>query len=377
MGELKTLKVCLDSELPELLDRDYNTLYYLYNKLVLFFGQTIYNDPYAIVESIPKNPISGMLYFDLSDGKVKGYIDSSITDIAEVENEEQLEILKETGTSFMLNSNRRYLDFQRRIITLPYQNGTYELSVSLANNLKLDEDTVLAYNPETGEFDVSGKYEDYDLVFTKSYRGLDSNSVETDVSRHSVSSNLKISSEYGNILNMIDNGLYGHIDNTITREEFEYITEKFKKYHDFISDYYDELIEKIEASEDLITEDTISKRILSALEETFPEFQENLDKFNEYAAKLEPLEKRCNEYTDNKFEEAVGVITEKIRVVANDMWEIFGEEEEPEPTPTPDPEEGDMIVTDIKTSSIPGNIDVTRKRIKKEDTSTESQDITP
>ena len=179
MPDLKTLKVCLSSELPLITERDPNTIYFLYDKLLVFLGQSLYNDPYAIVEAIPENPVFNMLYFDLSDGKVKAYIDYSITEIAEVETPEQLEILKQSGTTFFVNSEKRYLDLRRRTVTLPYQNGTYMLTVDLANNLKFDENTVLGFNPETNCFEVIGKYDDFDMVFTRRYRDLDTHTVDT------------------------------------------------------------------------------------------------------------------------------------------------------------------------------------------------------
>ena len=54
MPNLKTLKVCLSEELPIITERDPNTIYFLYDKLLVFLGQSLYNDPYAIVESMPE-----------------------------------------------------------------------------------------------------------------------------------------------------------------------------------------------------------------------------------------------------------------------------------------------------------------------------------
>ena len=159
MADLKTLRVCLSSELPELLNRDPNFIYFLYDKLTVFLGQSIYSDPYAVVEAMPEAPINGMLYF-VMDGTVQVYIEYSNKVIGQIENEDQLELLKKAGTTFFVNSEKRYLDLSRRIVTLPFQNGTYELTVSLANNLKIDKDTVIGFNPETNHFEMIGKYQE-------------------------------------------------------------------------------------------------------------------------------------------------------------------------------------------------------------------------
>lgn len=69
MATSKTLRVCLSKDLPDILDREPNFLYFLYDKLMLFMGQNIYNDPFCIVPALPDDPISGMLYIDFGDGR--------------------------------------------------------------------------------------------------------------------------------------------------------------------------------------------------------------------------------------------------------------------------------------------------------------------
>jgi hypothetical protein len=48
-------------------------------------------------------------------------------------------------------------------------NGTFLLSVHLASNIVLDKNTVIAFNPETSEFEIAGDTQQYDdIVFTHS-----------------------------------------------------------------------------------------------------------------------------------------------------------------------------------------------------------------
>ena len=160
---MKTLRVCHSRDLPSIHDRDINYIYFLYDKLEVFIGQNYYSDPYAIVESFPSLPVAEMLYFCIDDGKIRARVSLVETEIAEIESPEQLEILKQAGTTFFVNSDRRYLDVKSKLITLPYNNGTYELTLSLANDLKIDENTVIAFNPETQQFEIVGDIQDYDL----------------------------------------------------------------------------------------------------------------------------------------------------------------------------------------------------------------------
>ena len=53
MADLKTLRVCLSSDLPSEADRDPDYIYFVYNTLMVFLGKTLYGENYAIVESMP------------------------------------------------------------------------------------------------------------------------------------------------------------------------------------------------------------------------------------------------------------------------------------------------------------------------------------
>ena len=49
---MKTLRVCLSSDLPGLLDRNPDYLYFLYDKLFLYSGQNILDVNFSIVDNI-------------------------------------------------------------------------------------------------------------------------------------------------------------------------------------------------------------------------------------------------------------------------------------------------------------------------------------
>lgn len=320
MADLKTLKVCLSSDLPSLQDRDSNTIYFLRDKLIIYLGKSMYNDPYAIVEEMPAEPITGLLYFILSDGSVKSYMEYQVITIGQIEDEEQLELLKQTGSIFFVNSQRRYLDLARRIVTLPYNNGTYELTVDMANSLKINENTVIGFNPATNMFEMVG--DSYDNIAFE-YRGKESNSISTNVTDKRISAEVKISEVYNNIIRIANDGLYANVSDRVTKTQFNSWTESFKEYKSYMESYLKSLSDKIDTYEQVVTESTIREKILEALESEYEGINNSLDKFDEYSDKFKGIENRVKLYADNKFAEAYNDLSNIIIDTVENPWEEF------------------------------------------------------
>lgn len=323
MANLKTLRVCLSEDLPLITERDPNYIYFLYDKLTIFRGQSLHEDPYIIVENIPDNPIRGMLYFVLNDGTVKVYTEYGVRDVALIESKDQIEILRQLGTMFFIYSDKRYLDLQRRIITLPYRNGTYELTVSAANNLKLDKDTVIAFNPETNQFDIVGKREDFDLVFTSRYRGKDTKTADTKVENHSIHTDIKISPAYDNILKFVNDGLYANVNDRVTKEEFNRWYSVYQEYKSNMEAYLRDLAERIENTHGDVSEETINKKIHDALTAVYPEIDEILSRYETIAEEFEEIEIRSKSYTDKEVQNAYNELYKMVIEVTDDPWENF------------------------------------------------------
>ena len=327
MAVLKTLKVCLSNELPLLSDRDPDIIYFLYDKLTIFIGQNMYYDPYAIVETVPENPVTGILYFTLDDGKVRVYVDYEMVEIAKIENKEQLEILKQSGSTFFINSKRRYLDLNRRIVTLPFQNGTYELTVSLANDLIIDKDTVIGFNPETNMFEIIGDKYDHDLLFIKDYYGENTSTIETKIDDgHRIISEAKISKGYNNIIKIVNDGLYADISDRVSKEEFDNLVVSYKEYKTYMEHYLNCLQSKIDDGIKIISPESISKRILEALENVYPEINDTLESFDKLYAQFEGIERRSKIYADEKYQDAYNELREVVLDISNNVWEDFGSE---------------------------------------------------
>ena len=324
MAELKTLRVCLSSELPILLERKPNFIYFIYDKLELFVGQTMYSDPFAIVESMPENPVSGMLYLVL-DGYIRIYLDYGIKEIAYIESEDQLELLKQAGTTFFVNSEKRYLDLQRRVITLPFNNGTYELTVSLAKDLIIDKDTVIGFNPLTNQFEIIGNH-NTDLVFTGRYRGKDSDSVNMTVSENKISADVKVSKGYDNIIKILPDGIYANANNKVDKDTFYSWVENYHNYRTSLNYYLRDLETELDNMVGIdITEEYIFSKIRSAIQSIIPDIEEAIEKYDEILAKFEAVETNTKAYTDEKFtmtkQEIIDYINSKS--TTENIWETF------------------------------------------------------
>ena len=304
MADLKKLRVCLSKDFPLYEDRSPSYIYFLYDKLEVYVGQAPYHDQYVICEEMPHDPVVGILYFDLSDGYAKVYTDYTVREVAKVETDEQLDILKEAGTMFFVHSERRYLDLQRRIITLPYQNGTYELTVSLANNLKIDKDTVIAYNPETNQFEITGNINNADIIFGNGYYGSKGNTANVTVEEHKISAQVKLSPAYDNMLKFLSDGLYANASDRVTKKEFESWKKNFQEYKISMEKYLKDLESQIGQSASLVSEATIDKKIHEALVEVYPTIDAALASFDEMASQFEGIETRVKTYTDSTFNAA-------------------------------------------------------------------------
>ena len=321
---MKTLRVCHSEDLPSIHDRDINFIYYLYDKLEVFLGQNYYSDPYAIVESYPEdNVIPGMLYFCLDDGYVKAQVNLETTRIAEIESNEQLEILKQAGTKFFVNADRRYLDVKTKLITLPFRNGTYELTVNLANDLKINENTVIGFNPITQEFEIIGDIQDFDLVFSRRYKGIETNTIKTNVEDHKISSDVKLNPAYDNIIKETPSGLYASVNDRVSSTVFEDWVERFRTYKEDMEEFIVELADLIERAEEIISTDTISRKILESLERVYPDIDSYLANYAQYAQEIDDFEVEIRDYADQRFTTAIINVQEQIDNATNNPWDDF------------------------------------------------------
>ena len=321
---MKTLRVCHSRDLPSIHERDINFIYFLYDKLEVFLGQNYYSDPYAIVETYPSNNVvAGMLYFCLDDGYVRSKVNLEDKEIALIESDAQLEILKQAGTTFFVNADRRYLDVKTKLISLPFNNGTYELTVRLANDLKIDENTVIGFNPETQEFEIIGDIQDYDLVFSRKYKGKDTDTVKTNVEDHKISGDVKINPAYDNIITKNNDGLYASVNDRVSSVVFEDWTKRFADFDEYMERFIEDLADLIERAEEIVASDTIARKIMESLERVYPEIDNALENYDEYAQKIDDLDEGIYRYADESFQSTRNELNQAIIDATNNPWEDF------------------------------------------------------
>ena len=159
----RVLKVLHSQNLPLPTDRNKNYMYFAYDKMKLYLYQSVYSDPFNIVETLPdkQDMVENMLYITL-DGYMNTRIGNSLIDLGTVEkinniiDPAQLALLRKVGTIYFMNAESRYLDTQTRMLQLPFQNGNYQLSLSLAKENLIDNDTTIKFNQETNQFEIMG-----------------------------------------------------------------------------------------------------------------------------------------------------------------------------------------------------------------------------
>ncbi len=303
MPNIKILRVCLDKDLPKILDRDRNYLYLTCDKLELYMGQNLYYDPFIICEKMPTVPIDNYLYIVLSDCSVKALIGDNVEQIAAIENADQIALLREIGSVYFVHADKRYLDKETRTLQLPYHNGQYSMTVSMANDIKIDEKTAVRYDPETESFYIEGEHEG--LPDYRRYKGKDSPSVKTIVEDFVVRADVKVSNRAYNLIKVLRSGLYAGVRDKISIIEFKQLAHTF-------DDYKKDADAKLKELQDMMNELTGNidpDSILSMINEAIIRYCSGIDEivsyFNNIKLKLENVKKESNEYTDEEFNKVI------------------------------------------------------------------------
>lgn len=322
----KILRVCKSEDLPVLSARDNDYVYFVYDKMSIYLGKNYYSDPFCIVEKVPENAVEGMLYITL-DGDLKTMIDYNIIDIGSIESEDQKEYLSLAGTVYFMKAESRYLDLQTRTLQLPFQNGTYILTVSAADNLMIDSDTVIKYDPASGEFVIDGNpYVDdtSGLPGLNNYTGVETSSVKTTVDNNRISSSIKISDDPNNILRVFGNGLYANVESLVSQEDLDLLAGTYEKYKVMIEKYMDDLRAELNNAGVNVSETTIGEKILSALEDYEPTIQDLLTNYDNIFKQLGVLQQSVVEYTDENIEAIKEEILNYLRSIENSWSEFDG-----------------------------------------------------
>lgn len=299
----KILRVCNTEFLPPLSERDPNYVYFVYDKMAIYLGRFYYSDPFCIVEVMPEHPVEGMLYITI-DGKLKSYLDYKVVEIGEIESEDQLQYLYEAGTIYFMKAEYRYLDTQTRTIQLPFQNGSYQLSVNLAKNIVIDKNTVIRFNPETNRFEIDGSMygEPLDKAeLIKELKGGETDSTFTTISNGNVRVHLKVSEAQDNLIKLLDSGIYASLDEYLTNDELEQIKSSLEYYQATLNRYLADLKNAVDESDVSVSEDSILRRIKVELDRYYPNINKIIEQYEQVYTYLQDLRQDSRQYTDKMF----------------------------------------------------------------------------
>ena len=309
---MKTLKVCLSSDLPVELDRLPNYLYFTYDDLKLYSGQNYLEDNFAIVDEIPEDQVYGLIYILNTDGSVHRLIDYTDVTIAEIESPEQIEILQKAGTMFYVNSRHRYLDKQRRSLTLPFNDGVYELNASTKKEDVFDENTILKFNPETNRFEVYGDTTEDFIDFSKPLRGATTQTVEMEVSGPRLSGNVRLSKEINNALKVTSDGLYIPTGEYVTKTDFDQWSSDIFDIKTTSEEVLARVQQELDDISELISPEYIESKVYSILEEKFGDIKTAVDNYAEYVEQLNDLEDQVVTYATDNIINTKSELNEKI-----------------------------------------------------------------
>lgn len=286
---MKIFIICSSEFLPAPPDRDPNSIYLLYDTLDVYYGRTQYSGLYSIVTELPDGssienmPVKNMMYIKMN-GDVYMVNEETPELIAQLEDPSQAEYLVKAGTSFLLKSGYRYIDSQTKVLSLPFQNGIFQLSVILDKPIEITNETILVYNPETGHFEIDGPryYDEFGRnPEILKYTAKETNTVKTYIQNDHIHADVKVSGKVGNILQIRTDGLYANSELFASVEEFnELVTRTQREINTF--NIFLQRIEDAMASVDITLSDTtLREAIEAAIEEHFPTLEEAVDNYEE------------------------------------------------------------------------------------------------
>ena len=317
---MKALIVCLSSDLPHSTQRDSNTMYFVYDKQVLFDGQSLYASTFSIVEEMPSEPAIDRFFIDLSDGIVKLKDDYGLHEYARVQTDAMLDVLMRAGTIHYFNSKHHYIDDQTRMLSVPFSDGAYQLVVDIPNDLLFNDQTILKYNSDTGSFEVYGETLDADPLETSGWHGHITDTVITKVEDGRIKAKVRISQGENNIIKVLDDGLYAYPHNTITREEFDSWKKSYDDYKGLINYYIANIQEILSEAQEIITEEVVDNKIKTALEKVIPDLETAIANFDELSERLNEVYDYASTYADTAIQDAITIMDRMIQEALEEPW---------------------------------------------------------
>jgi len=330
----RILKVVTSQQLPAPADRNKNYMYFVYDKMLLFLYQSRYSDPFSIVEALPdvNDMVENMLYITL-DGYLYTRFAKSIVRLGNVElvdgvpDPAQLAIFRKAGTTYFMNAESRYLDTQTRTLQLPFQNGNYQLSLSLARENMIDNDTIIKYNQETNQFEVMGnKFQPFKwLKDIYRYTAVTTQSISTylEAGYNAIRSEINVVDDPNNALQVLSSGLYVNTSEFVDNDRYSALIEAFYAYKNIIDRYVNELKDAILNISVNISPEAIDQKIDDTLTDYEPTMLTMINQYNDFSNRLDVIEAQVHYQTDTRIADTKQQIISYVNTLTSSTWDTF------------------------------------------------------
>lgn len=316
--------VCKNVDLPASEYREEDTIYYVYDKLILYKGRVLYTDPFVITTELPEElPPDYILYILIYSGDVYQTYEKTYSKVAEIADKAQLEYLKLTGTTFFMKSDYRYLDMHTKSIILPYNNGKYQLSVDLANDISIDQNLVVKFDPQNSKFIFDGDLQEPEhgeWYRMQDYRGSATKTAITRVENNVVKTDIKISQEADNMIKLYGDGLFVYTGDKASLSDFKKLVEEYNQFKSAMDDFQAQISFALGDSQNVL--DKLPQKIKDAMDAYSSTMTEVLEKYDKVAAELQSLSAKTDEYMKDN----VATLTDQVETYLgsiNSAWEYF------------------------------------------------------
>lgn len=316
--------VCKDEDLPSSTNRDENTIYYVYDKLILYKGGVLYTDPFVITTELPTElPPDYVLYILIYSGDIYQTYEKKFTKVATISEISQLQYLKLTGSTFFMKSDYRYLDIHSKSIILPYNNGKYQLTVDLANDISIDQNLVVKFDPKNSKFIFDGDLQEPvhgEWYRMQDYKGSATKTAITRIENKVVKTDIKISKDIDNMIQLYGDGLFVYTGDKASLSDFQKLVKEYNEYKTGIDNFQAQISFALGDSQNVL--DTLPQKIKDAMNAYSSTMTEVLEKYDKIAAQMQKL----SDSTDQYMKDHVNTLTDQVENYLssiNSAWEYF------------------------------------------------------
>lgn len=220
--------------------------------------------------------------------------------------EDALKILRAANTVTFLNSESRYIDKQNRRINLPFQNGDYQLSLNLDEDLEVNDHTYIKFNQQTEQWELNGDHsiEDLKLRNPDRYTGKTTNTARVDVTNKDITTNIRLSDSPNNGLKVRGTGLFVDVSKFTNYDDFAVVLQAFITYKNIMDGYSTEIAEAVNRVTGSVSKEVINEKIANTLSAYEPTIKQVLDNYDAIRSEMDEATRQSTSVADEKIEKA-------------------------------------------------------------------------